>query len=84
MDIGRMIKSRGVRQAVHVARMWRKLMFSILVGEPEGKIPIGRTRRWWVNNIKMELRGVGWGGMDWIDRDQWRDFVDKMTNLWVL
>jgi hypothetical protein len=59
-------------------------MFRILVEEPERKRPIGRTLRWWVNNIKMELRGTVWGGMGWIDRDQWRALVNKMMNFRVL
>jgi hypothetical protein len=41
--------------------------YSILVGTPEGKRPLGRPRRRWEDNIKMDLRGIGWGGMDWID-----------------
>jgi hypothetical protein len=40
---------------------------TILVGKPEGKRPLRRTKRRWVGNIKMNLRGIGWGGMDWID-----------------
>jgi hypothetical protein len=48
----------------------------ILVGKPEGKIPLGRLRRRWVDNINMHLREIGWGGMDWInlsqDWNQWR------------
>jgi hypothetical protein len=58
-------------------------MLRILVGEPE-KRPIGRKLRWRVNNIKMELRGTGLGGMDWIDRDQRRALVNKMMNFRVL
>jgi hypothetical protein len=45
----------------------------IKVGKPEGKRPLGRTRRRWVDNIKMDLRGIGWDGMDWIDLAQDRD-----------
>jgi hypothetical protein len=52
--------------------------YMILVGNPEGKRPLGRPRRRWVNNIKMDFREIGWGGMDCIDlaqdRDQWRAF----------
>jgi hypothetical protein len=59
----------------------------ILVGKPEGKRPLGRPRRRWVDNIKMDLRETGWDGMDWIDlaqdRDQWRALVNKVMNLWV-
>jgi hypothetical protein len=56
----------------------------ILVGKPEGKRPLGRR---WVNNIKMDLREIGWDGMDWIDlaqnRDQWRALVNTVMNLRV-
>jgi hypothetical protein len=45
----------------------------ILVGMPEGKIPLGRSRRGWVDNIKMDLREIGWYGMDWIDLARNRD-----------
>jgi hypothetical protein len=44
--------------------------YRILVGKPESKRPLGRTRRKWVNNIKMDLREIGWDGMDWIDLAQ--------------
>jgi hypothetical protein len=57
------------------------------VGKPEGKRPLGRPRRRWVVNIKMDLREVGWDGMDWIDlaqdRDQWRAYVNAVMNFWV-
>jgi hypothetical protein len=60
--------------------------YRILVGKPEGKRPLGRPRHRWVDNIKMYLREMGWGGMDWIDlaqdRDQWRALVDTVINLW--
>jgi hypothetical protein len=59
--------------------------YRILVGKPEGKRPVGRPRRRWVNNIKMDLREKGWDGMDWIDlsqdRDQWRSLVNTVMNL---
>jgi hypothetical protein len=55
------------------------------VGKPEGKRLLGRPRRRWVDNIKMELREIGWDGMDWIDlaqdRDQWRALVNTVINL---
>jgi hypothetical protein len=61
--------------------------YRILVGKPEGKRPLGRQRSWWVNNIKLDLRGIEWGGMDWIylalDRDQWRSLVNTVMNLRV-
>jgi hypothetical protein len=57
------------------------------VGNPEGKRPLGRQRRRWVANIKINLREVGWVGMNWIDlaedRDQWRALVNAVMNLWV-
>jgi hypothetical protein len=57
------------------------------VGKPEGKRPLGRPRRRWVDNIKMGLREIGWDGVDLIDmaqdRDQWRALVNTVLNLWV-
>jgi hypothetical protein len=59
--------------------------YGILVGLRYGKRPLGRPRRRWVNNIKMDLRETGWGGMDWIDlvqdSGQWMDIVDTVMNL---
>jgi hypothetical protein len=59
----------------------------ILVGKPEGRRPLGRPRRRWVDNIKMDLREIGWDGMDWIDlaqnRDQWKALVNTVMNLRV-
>jgi hypothetical protein len=59
--------------------------YRILVGEPEGKRPLGRGRRKWVDNIEMYLRGIGWGGVDWIDQaqdmDQWRAIVNTVMNI---
>jgi hypothetical protein len=49
------------------------MRFCILVGKPEGKRPLGRPRRRWVDNIKMDLREIVWDGMDWIDLAQDRD-----------
>jgi hypothetical protein len=61
--------------------------YRILVGKPEGKRPLGRLRRSWVDNIKMDLREIGWDGMDWIDlaqdRDQLRALVNTVMNLQV-
>jgi hypothetical protein len=58
-----------------------------LVGNPEGKRPLGRPRRKWIDNIKMNLREIGWDGTDWIyltqDRDQWRALVNAVMNLRV-
>jgi hypothetical protein len=59
-SIIRMIKSRSIRWAWHVARRWEKRNeYRILVGKPEGKRPLGRPRRRWVDNIKMDLREIG-------------------------
>jgi hypothetical protein len=57
------------------------------VGKPEGRRPLARPRRWWVDDIKTDLREIGWGGIDWIhlaeDRNQWRVLVNTVMNLWV-
>jgi hypothetical protein len=83
-----MIKARTIRWAGHVARMGeRSNAYRILVGEPQGKRPLGRPRCRWAKNIKMDLRETGWDGMDWIDvaqgRDQWRALVNTVMNLRV-
>jgi hypothetical protein len=61
--------------------------YRILVGKPEGKRPLGRSRRMWVDNIKMDLREIESDGVDWIDmaqdRDQWRALVNTVFNLRV-
>jgi hypothetical protein len=61
--------------------------YRIMVGNPEGKSPLGRPRRKWADHIKMDLRVVGWNGGDWIDlaqdRDQWRALVNAVMNLRV-
>jgi hypothetical protein len=63
-----MIKSRRMRWAGHVARMGEtRNAYRILVGKPEGKRPLGRPRRRWVDNIKIDLRVIEWDGVDWID-----------------
>jgi hypothetical protein len=58
--------------------------YRILVGKPEGKRQLGRPRRRWEDNIRMDLREIGWSGMDWInvaqDRDQWRALVNTVMN----
>jgi hypothetical protein len=65
----------------------KKNVCKILVSNPEGKRPLGRLRPRWGNNIKMDLREIGWGGMDWIylahDMDQWRAVVNTVRNLRV-
>jgi hypothetical protein len=61
-SIIRIIKSRRIRWAGHVARMGEKRnAYILLVGKPEGKRPLGRTRRRWMDNIRMDLGEVGWG-----------------------
>ena len=73
-NIVRVIKSTRMRWAGHVARMGeRRGVYRILVGKPERKRPLGRPRRRWEDNIKLDLQGVGCGGMDRIDLAQYRD-----------
>jgi hypothetical protein len=73
-NIMRMIKSRRMRWAGHVRRMEAKSNgYMILVEKPKGKRPLGRPRRRWVANIKMDLREVEWDGRDWIELAQDRD-----------
>ena len=73
-NIVRVIKSRIMRWAGHVARMGDKRgVHRVLVGKPEGKRPLGRPRRRWEDNIKMELQEVEFGGMDWIELAKGRD-----------
>jgi len=84
----RVIKSKRMRWAGHVARMGEeKGVYRVLVGKPEGKRPLGRPRRRWVDNIRMDLQDVGCGYMDWIglaqDRDRWRTLVSAVMNLRV-
>jgi hypothetical protein len=67
-----MIRSRRMRWAGLVARMWEKRnACRILEGKPEGKRPLGRPRRRLADNIKMDLGEIGWDGMDWIDLAQY-------------
>ena len=65
--------------------MGRGEAYTGFLGKPEGKRPLGRPRRRWEDNIKMDLQEVGCGGMDWIelakDRDRWRAFVTAVMNL---
>jgi hypothetical protein len=83
-----MIKSRRMILLGHIARMGEKRnAYWILVGKLEGKRPLGRRRRRWMNNDKMDLRKIVWDGMDWIDlaqdRDQWEALVNTIMNLRV-
>ena len=65
----------------------RRGVYRILVGKPEGKISLGRTRHRWEDNIKMNFQIAGCGGMDWIelaqDMDRWRALVNAVMNIWV-
>ena len=84
----RVVKSRRMRWAGHVARMGeRRGVHRVLVGRPEGKRPLGRPRRRWEDNSKMDLREVGGGCEDWMelaeDRDRWRALVSTVMNLRV-
>jgi hypothetical protein len=86
--IVRVIKSRRMRWAGHVARMGEERgVYRVLVGKPEGKRPLGRPRRRWVDNIRMDLQEVGCGNVDWIglaqDRDRWRTLVSAVMKLRV-
>jgi hypothetical protein len=83
-----MIMLRRMRWVGHVAGMGeRRNAYRILVGKLEGRRPLGRPRRRWVNNIKMDFREIGWDGMGWIDltqdRDRWRALVNAVMNLRV-
>jgi len=84
----RVIQSRRIRWAGHVARMGEgRSVYRGLVGKPEGKRPVGRPRVRWEDNIKMDLQEVGCGDMDWIelaqDRKRWRALVNAVMNLRV-
>ncbi|KAJ4451539.1 hypothetical protein ANN_03004 [Periplaneta americana] len=85
-DIIRNIKSRHLRWAGHAAHMGEsRNAYRVLVGRPAGKRPLGRPRCRWEDNIKMDLRDVGYDGKEWInlaqDRDQWRAYVRAAMNL---
>ena len=87
-NIMRVIKSRRMRWAVHVARMGGgKCVHKVLVGKPEGKRPLGRPRRRLEDNIKVYLQEVGRGCGDWMelaqDRDRWRALISTVMNFGV-
>jgi hypothetical protein len=87
-NIIRQIKSRRLRWARHVACMGEERNVQrVLMGKPEGKRPLGRPRRRWEDGIRMDLREIGWGSVDWIqlaqDRDRWRALVNTVMNLRV-
>jgi hypothetical protein len=86
LRIIRIMKARRMRWAGHVAQMGEKRnAYRLLVGKSEGKRPLGGPGWSWVNNFKMHLVEVGWGGVDWIglaqDRDRWRALVNPVSNL---
>jgi len=87
-NIVRVIKWRRMRWAGHVARMGVKRgVYRVLVGEPEGRRPLVRPRRRWVDNIRTDLQEVGCWYIDWVglaqDRDSWRTLVSVVMNLRV-
>jgi len=87
-NIMRVIKSRRMRRAEHVALMGEERgVYRVVLGKPEGRRPLGRPRHRWVDNIRMDLQEVGCGYMDWIglaqDRDSWRTLVSAVMNLRV-
>jgi len=87
-NIVRVIKWRRMRRAGHVARMGEERgVFRFLVGKPEGKRPLWRPRRRWVDNIRMDLQEVECGYMDWIglaqDKNSWRTLVSTVMNIRV-
>ena len=87
-NIVRVIKSRRMRWAGHVARMRAGTgVYRVLVGKPEGRRPLGRPRRRWEDTIRMDFREVGCGCVDWMelaqDRDRWRALVSAVMNLRV-
>ena len=88
LNIVRVVKSRRMRWAGHVARMGEdRGAHRVLVGKPEGKRPLGRQRRRWEDNIKMYLQAVGEGREDWMElaqnRDRWRAIVGTVRDFRV-
>jgi hypothetical protein len=87
--IVRVIKARRMRWAGHVVRMGEEVRgaYNILVGMPEGRRPLGRPRRRWEDNNKIDLREIGFGDVDWFhwaqDRYRWRALVNMVMNLRV-
>jgi hypothetical protein len=83
------IKSRRTRWVGHVARMGEeRSVYKVLMGKPEGRRPLGKPRRIWEDGIRMDLREIGWGSVEWIqlaqDRDGWRAVVNTVMKLRVL
>jgi hypothetical protein len=87
-SIVRVIKARRMRWVGHVACMGEVVgAYNILVGRPEGRRSLGRPRRRWKDNIKMDLREMRFGDVDWVhlaqDRDRWQALVNTVMNLRV-
>jgi hypothetical protein len=87
-NIVRVIKSRRMRLAGHVACMGEGIgVYRVLMGKPEIRRPLGRSTHRWEDNIRMDLREVGCGCVDWMelaqDMDRWRALVSAVMNLWV-
>jgi hypothetical protein len=87
-SIVRVIKARRMRWAGNAARMEEvRGAYNILVGRPEGRRPVGRPRRRWEDNFKIDYRETGFGNVDWInlaqDRDTWRALVNTIMDLRV-
>jgi hypothetical protein len=85
-NVIRPIKSSRMRWAGHVACIGEeRKVYTVLMGKPEGNRPLGRPKRRWENGIIMDLRGIGWGSVEWIqlvqDRDRWRALVNTVINL---
>jgi len=85
-NIVRVIKSTRITWAGHVARMGEeRAVYRVLVGKPEGRRPLGRPRRRWVDNIRLDLQEVGWGYVDWIrlaqDGHRWLTLVSAVMIL---
>jgi hypothetical protein len=78
-----MIKSIKMRWAGHIARIWEKgNAYRMFVRKPDCNRPLGRPKCRWVNNVKMDLRKIGWGGIDLAqDRGQWTALVNTVMNL---
>jgi hypothetical protein len=88
-EIIRQTKSRRMKWVGHVAHMGEvRNVYRVLVGKPEGKSPLERPRHRWEDGIKMDLKEIGCGGVEWIhlaqDRDRWRAVVNAVMNLQVL
>jgi hypothetical protein len=84
----RIIKLMGIKWVGHVARIGEKRnAYMLLMGKPERKRPLRRSRQWWVDNIKTDLGEIGLGGEDWIDlaqdREKWRALANSVINLRV-